>query len=63
LPKIPDKDKQILKLRMKGQTLEEIADELGYKNHSGILKRIRKIGQQYEKFAGVNYGFNEKKIV
>ena len=60
---LTDKDRQILILRMEGQRLEEIADELGYKNHSGVLKRIRKIGQLYEKFAGVNYGFDEKKIV
>lgn len=60
---LPDKDKQILKLRTEGLTLEEIANELGYQNHSGVLKRIRKIGQLYEKFAGVNYGFDEKKII
>lgn len=57
------KDKQILTLRMNGQTLEEIAEKLGYENHSGVLKRIRKIGQLYEKFADVDYGFNDKKIV
>ena len=60
---LSDKDKQILKLRIEGRTLEEIADKLGYQNHSGVLKRIRKIGQLYEKFADVNYGFNEKKII
>ena len=32
---------------MNGDTLEEIAEKLGYKNHSGVLKRIRKIGQAY----------------
>lgn len=48
---------QILELRMSGDTLEEIAENLGYKNHSGVLKRIRKIGQAYEAYAGVDYGF------
>lgn len=60
---LPDKDMQILKLRLEGRTLEEIADKLGYQNHSGVLKRIRKIGQLYEKFAGVNFGFTDKIIV
>ena len=43
--------------------LEEIAERLGYKTHSAVLKRIRKIGKAYEKYAGVDYGFSEKKIV
>ena len=57
------KDIQILEMRMFGLTLEEIANKLGYKTHTGILKRIRKIGRYYEKFAGVDYGFSEKKII
>lgn len=40
-----------------------IADKLGYKNHSGVLKRIRKIGLAYEKFTGVDYGFENRKII
>lgn len=60
---LTEKDKQILEMRMDGSTLEEIADKLGYANHSGILKRIRKVGQAYEKFAGVDYGFHGNKIV
>ena len=57
------KDIQILEMRMFGLTLEEIANKLGYKTHTGVLKRIRKIGRYYEKFAGVDYGFSEKKII
>ena len=53
---------QILELRMSGDTLEDIAEKLGYKNHSGVLKRIRKIGQAYEAYAGVDYGFEGGKI-
>ena len=60
---LSEKDKVILKMRMDGYTLEEIADELGYANHSGVLKRIRKIGQAYEKYADVDFGFSERKIV
>ena len=30
---------------MLGLTLEEIANKLGYKTHTGVLKRIHKIGR------------------
>ena len=60
---LSEKDMQILELRMNGDTLEEIAEKLGYKNHSGVLKRIRKIGQAYEAYTGVDYGFESGKIV
>ena len=59
---LSEKDMQILELRMSGDTLEEIAEKLGYKNHSGVLKRIRKIGQAYEAYTGVDYGFESGKI-
>ena len=58
-----EKDMAILQMRMEGNTLEEIAEKLGYKNHSGVLKRIRKIGLAYEKFTGEDYGFENKKII
>lgn len=61
--KMSEKDMQILTLRMEGRTLEEIADMLGYKNHSGVLKRIRKIGEMYEKYADVDFGFQDRKII
>lgn len=60
---LSEKDIQILTMRMDGYTLEEIAEKLGYKNHSGILKRIRKIGLAYQKFSGVDYGFQNQKII
>ena len=60
---LSEKDMQILELRMSGDTLEEIAEKLGYKNHSGVLKRIRKIGQAYEAYTGVDYGFESGKII
>ena len=59
---LSEKDMQILELRMSGDTLEGIAEKLGYKNHSGVLKRIRKIGQAYEAYTGVDYGFENDKI-
>ena len=60
---LSEKDMQILEMRMNGDTLEEIAEKLGYKNHSGVLKRIRKIGQAYEDYAGVDYGFEDSRII
>jgi len=60
---LSEKDKRILTLRMEGFTLEEIARELGYQNHSGVLKRIRQIGKAYQRFTGDDLGFDEQKIV
>ena len=48
---------------MKGVTLEKIAEKLGYKTHSAVHKRIRKIGLAYEKFSGEDFGFSQKKII
>lgn len=44
---LPPKDAHILALRMTGFTYGEIADRLGYKNHSGVLKRIRAIKKKF----------------
>ena len=52
---LSEKDLAILELRMQGCTLEEIARELGYQNHSGVLKRLRKIGLAYEAYTGEDY--------
>lgn len=57
LQTLDHKDAMILTLRNHGFTLEEIADELGYTNHTGVLKRIKKIGAAYQAFAGVDIGF------
>lgn len=60
---LSERDMQILTMRMKGRTLEEIAESLGYKNHSGVLKRIQRIGRMYEKYAGVDFGFPDRTII
>ena len=39
------------------KTYEEIASEVGYKTHSAVLKRIKKIGEEYQKFSGDDLGF------
>lgn len=60
---LSEKDMKILEMRMDEATLEEIAKKLGYKTHSAVHKRIRKIGLVYEKFSGENLGFDQKKII
>ena len=56
-------DRKIMALRLKGRPLEEIAKLTGFKTHSAVLKRIRKVGKAYERYAGTDLGFDEKKIV
>lgn len=46
---------EILEPRVEGHTCEKIADRLGYKNHSGVVKRMEAIKKrfiQYEKDTG-----------
>ena len=57
LSKIEDKDKQILWMRAEGYTNQEIADRLGYKTHSAVVKRIKKLGKMYQDSSGLNFGF------
>lgn len=60
---LSEKDRQILQLRLEGDTMEEIAEKLGYANHSGVLKRLRKIGHAFEKYADVDYSFDGRRII
>ena len=52
---LSEKDMAILELRAEGYGYKEIADKLGYKNHSGVVKRIEAIKKRflhYEQEAG-----------
>jgi len=44
------KDMEILQLRAAGFTYEEIAGKLQYKNHSGVLKRIKAIQKAFQQY-------------
>lgn len=44
------KDAEILQLRMDGFTHDMIANELGYANHSGVIKRMQKIQKAFETY-------------
>jgi len=52
---LSQKDMEILELRVEGYTFEEIADRLGYKTHSAVVKRMEAIKKrfiQYENETG-----------
>ena len=63
LDTLSETDRKILTMRMNDVTLEKIAEELGFKTHSAVHKRIRKIGLAYEKFSGKDLGFSNNKII
>ena len=44
-------------MRAEGYTNQEIADRLGYKTHSAVVKRIKKLGKMYQEYSGLNFGF------
>ena len=48
------KDNEILELRIDGYTYEEIADKLGYKTHSAVVKQVRVIAKEFERCEGEN---------
>jgi hypothetical protein len=44
------KNQRIVKLLLAGYTQVEIAEMLGFANHSGISKRIKKIGEKFKEY-------------
>ncbi len=52
LATLSEKDRQIVQLRQDGYTYAEVADKLGYKNHSGVIKRIEVIKKQFKEYKG-----------
>ena len=45
--RLSEKDMKILEFRVEGFTYEKIAERLGYKNHSGVKKRMDAIKQSF----------------
>ncbi len=43
---LSEKDKQLLTLKMQGKSQAEIADEMGYKTHSAVGKRLKLLKKQ-----------------
>ena len=56
---LSSKDYRILEMRVNGNTYQEIADELEYKTHSAVIKRIRKITTQYMDYIDEQEGRRE----
>lgn len=52
-------DHEILELRIKGYTYQEIAEKLKYKTHSAVLKRINRIAERYLDFNDEQKGLRE----
>lgn len=50
LASLPDKEREILQLRHDGFTHAEIADRLGYANHSGVIKRMQAIEKKFKAY-------------
>ena len=53
------RDREILEMRVGGQTYQEIADALSFKTHSAVLKRIGRIAEQYLNYADEQEGLRE----
>lgn len=52
LATLSKKDRQIVQLRQDGYSYVEIADKLGYKNHSGVIKRIEVVKKRFKEYKG-----------
>ena len=52
LATLSEKDRQIVQLRQDGYSYVEIADALGYKNHSGVIKRIEAVKKKFKEYKG-----------
>ena len=48
--RLSERDRAILQLRMDGFTHVQIAERLGYANHSGVIKRMQKIQKAFETY-------------
>lgn len=53
--RLNEKDQLIMLLRMRDFTYKEIAAVLGYKTHSAVIKRMKKIESEFARYVGSNY--------
>ena len=54
--RLTEQDKQILRMRMDGSSLKEIAAAVGFKTPSAVSKHIEKIAGAYEDYVSGKYG-------
>ena len=57
---LSEKDIIILEMRVNGLTYEKIAERMGYKNHSGVIKRIKAIAKDFEDYEDLAHTFVER---
>lgn len=55
LSTLPEKDQMIVRLKKDGYTDQEIAEKVGYKTHSAVVKRIQKIAQLLKDYSKVEH--------
>ena len=48
--RLSERDQAILQLRLDGFTHVQIAEKLGYANHSGVIKRMQAIRKKFEQY-------------
>ena len=61
MAKLTPQDKQLFMMRLQGKSYEDIAVALGYSDHTGVIKRMRKVGKEFEEQTGIHCGFSVKK--
>lgn len=47
---LSERDREILKLKMQGMTDQKIAEKVGFKNHSVVVKRRKQIAEHFQKY-------------
>ena len=47
LQRLPERDRQIFELKMQGLTDQAIAEKVGFRNHSAVVKRRKQIARQF----------------
>ncbi len=57
---LPERDRQILRMRIDGRSEEEIAEEIGYANHGAVSKRLKRIREAYREYVRKEEGDERK---
>ena len=57
---LPERDRQILRMRIDGRSEEEIAEETGYANHGAVSKRLKRIREAYREYLRKESGDERK---
>ena len=60
LAALPDRDREILKLKLEGYTDQEIAEKVSFKTHSAVVKRLKKIRGALDQFIEDEYNAYRK---